>query len=86
LGRYFRLPNCRSLKLWRIKGRGGARPGLFQCGEKRPCGKRFTVTVGIIFHRSHLPLTKWFLAIYLIAESSKPGSGPINGLPRLGRV
>lgn len=29
------------------------------------------MTGGTIFHRSHLPLTKWFLAIYLLAESSK---------------
>jgi hypothetical protein len=37
--------HCSSIKVWRIKGKS-ARPGLFQCGEKRPCGKQFTVTVG----------------------------------------
>ncbi len=61
--------HCGSVKVWRIKGEK-ARPGLFECGE-RQCGKQFTVTVGTVFHGSHLPLTKWFLAIYLMAETSK---------------
>ncbi len=61
--------HCGSLKLWRIRGKS-ARLGLFECGE-RGCGKQFTVTVGTVFHDTHLPLTKWFLAIYLLAETSK---------------
>ena len=32
---------------------------------------RFSVTAGTIMHRSHLPLRKWFLAIYLMCESKK---------------
>lgn len=35
------------------------------------CDYRFSVTVGTIMHRSHLPLRKWFLAIYLMCESKK---------------
>lgn len=62
--------HCGSLKVWRIKGKS-ARPGLFQCGETKGCGKQFTVTVGTVFHDTHLPLTKWFLAIFLLTESSK---------------
>src|SRR3546814_3244681 len=34
------------------------RPGLYQCGE---CRKQFTVTVGTVFERSKVPLTKWLL-------------------------
>ena len=30
-----------------------------------------SVTVGTIFHDTHLPLTKWFLVTYLMAESRK---------------
>ena len=30
------------------------------------CRYQFTVTAGTIMHRSHLPLFKWFLAIYLM--------------------
>ena len=35
------------------------------------CKYRFSVTAGTIMHRSHLPLQKWFLAIYLMCESRK---------------
>jgi transposase-like protein len=35
------------------------------------CHYQFSVTVGTIFHDSHLPLTKWFLVTYLITESRK---------------
>jgi transposase-like protein len=33
------------------------------------CGLAYSVTVKTIFHRSHLPLDKWFLAIRLIIVS-----------------
>lgn len=29
------------------------------------------MTAGTLFHDSHLPLWKWFLAIYIICESKK---------------
>jgi transposase-like protein len=35
------------------------------------CKYQFSVTVGTIFHDSHLPLTKWFLVTYLMTESRK---------------
>lgn len=35
------------------------------------CHQHFSVTAGTIFHDSHLPLWKWFRAIYLITESKK---------------
>ncbi len=35
------------------------------------CGYQFSVTSGTIFHDTHLPLKKWFVAIYLIVESKK---------------
>ena len=35
------------------------------------CGYQFSVTSGTIFHDSHLPLPKWFAAIYLMIESKK---------------
>jgi transposase-like protein len=40
----------------------------FQC---KSCRYRFSVTVHTIFHDTHLPLWKWFLAVYLILESKK---------------
>ncbi|MGQ0675610.1 MAG: IS1595 family transposase [Rhodospirillales bacterium] len=46
------------------------RPGLYQCNEG-PCRKQFTVTVGTVFERSHIPLNKWLMAAFLICSSKK---------------
>lgn len=35
------------------------------------CKTSFSVTVGTIFHRTHLPLQKWFLAISLMLNAKK---------------
>lgn len=35
------------------------------------CKTSFSVTVGTIFHRTHLPLQKWFLAITLVLNAKK---------------
>ena len=37
----------------------------------RSCPYQFTATSGTIMHDSHLPLRKWFLAIYLMCEAKK---------------
>lgn len=44
------------------------KPGYWQC---RPCGKQFSVTAGTPMHGTHLPLSVWYLAMYLILASSK---------------
>jgi transposase-like protein len=41
---------------------------LFYC---KACDYQFTVTAGTIFHDSHLPLIKWFVATILICEAKK---------------
>jgi transposase-like protein len=40
----------------------------FECAK---CTYQFSGTAGTIFHDSHLPLEKWFLATYLMCESRK---------------
>lgn len=35
------------------------------------CKTSFSVTVGTIFHRTHLPLQKWFLALSLVLNAKK---------------
>jgi transposase-like protein len=42
--------------------------GLYYCNA---CGKTFTVTVGTLFERSHVPLNKWLMAFHLMAASKK---------------
>jgi transposase-like protein len=44
------------------------RAGLYYCNE---CKGQFTVTVGTVFERSKVPLTKWWLATHLMASSKK---------------
>ena len=56
-------PRCASKNVARMEDRH-----QYQC---RSCRYQFSVTAGTIFHDSHLPLWKWFLAVYLITESKK---------------
>jgi len=41
---------------------------LFECAE---CGLHFSATTGTLFHDSHLPLQKWFMAMALMCEAKK---------------
>jgi transposase-like protein len=43
-------------------------PGWWYCGA---CKGKFTVRVGMIFERSHIPLHKWLLALRLMTSSKK---------------
>src|SRR5690349_327732 len=54
---------CQSDKISQIYKRN-----QFHCDG---CQYQFSVTAGTIFHDSHLPLMKWFAAIYLLSESKK---------------
>jgi transposase-like protein len=44
------------------------RVGWYQCNA---CRKQFSVTVGTLFERSHIPLNKWLMAAFLICASKK---------------
>jgi transposase-like protein len=46
------------------------RPGYFQCNAKE-CRSQFTVMVGTVFERSHIPLNKWLMASFLMCASKK---------------
>ena len=46
----------------------GVRAGVYFCGA---CRCQFTVTVGTVLERSHLPLSKWLLALSLLCSSKK---------------
>lgn len=58
-----RCPRCDSDKISRVKKRG-----QFDCDS---CRYQFSVKAGTVFHDSHLPLWKWFLATYMICEGRK---------------
>jgi transposase-like protein len=54
-------------KITRESGKN-KRTRIYQC---LACGKQFSATSGTIFNDTHLPLTKWFMAIALICEAKK---------------
>lgn len=56
-------PRCESKSVSRIVERN-----QYDCNG---CRYQFSVTAGTVMHDSHLPLWKWFLAIYLMVESKK---------------
>jgi transposase-like protein len=61
-------PHCGSVeKITALKGKSH-RPGLYQCNA---CREPFTVTVGTLYERSHIPLHKWLLATHLMSASKK---------------
>jgi transposase-like protein len=41
---------------------------IFKC---RDCRKKFSVTVGTMYENTKIPLTKWFLATYILTNHSK---------------
>jgi transposase-like protein len=54
---------CGSDKISRIHDRD-----QYDCDS---CRYQFSVTAGTVFNDTHLPLWKWFLAVYLMCESKK---------------
>lgn len=64
---------CGSPKISRVKTRN-----VYDCDA---CNYQFSVRAGTILHDSHLPLWKWFLAVYVMGESKKGVSA--NQLKRM---
>jgi transposase-like protein len=65
-------PHCGNVdpeKITKLEGEAH-RPGLYQCNEPI-CREQFTVTVGTVFERSKIPLTKWLAALFLMTASKK---------------
>lgn len=78
-------PHCQNHKekgIYRLQPKAGskspARKGIHKCGA---CRKQFTVTVGTIFEASHLPISKWLMAIFILCSSKKSISA--NQLSRM---
>ncbi|MFQ5870119.1 MAG: transposase [Candidatus Zixiibacteriota bacterium] len=56
-------PRCKAKKVYRLKA-----VDKFECSS---CRYQFSATSGTIFHKSYIPLSKWFLAIYLMSATEK---------------
>jgi transposase-like protein len=61
---------CGSTRVMKFKALGKTKKmrHLYECVD---CRYQYSVTAGTVFHDSHLPLTKWFLGIYLICSAKK---------------
>lgn len=61
-------PFCKSGE--RVEALGGKSmgKGWYHCNE---CREKFTVRVGTLYERSHIPLHKWLLATHLMTASKK---------------
>ena len=59
----FRCPHCQHNAAYRIQGRNHP---LYQCVA---CRKQTSLTAGTLMQKTLLPLTVWFLALYLIGEA-----------------
>lgn len=62
-------PHCGTVDKahYKLKSKGEFK-GLYKC---KSCRERFTVTIGTMFEGSHLPLRKWFIAIYIFSLHKK---------------
>ena len=61
-------PHCgHSEIIYKLNGQAH-REGLYKCSQ---CYKQFSVTVGTLFERSHVPLHKWLLTVHLLCASKK---------------
>jgi transposase-like protein len=65
-------PHCACMNAYKVgknlRSLKHSRPGLWYCRE---CKDQFTVTEGTVMERSHIPLNKWLMAIYLLTGSKK---------------
>ena len=63
-------PHCGSVEgLAKVEGKKRShRPGLYYCNA---CKGQFTATVGTVFERSKIPLSKWWLAVFMLSSSKK---------------
>jgi transposase-like protein len=61
-------PHCGTVDQSTLMQGKSHRAGLYQCNA---CREPFTVTIGTLYERSHLPLHKWLAATHLMMASKK---------------
>ena len=73
----FTCPHCQEAgEPFRI----ATRPGVLAC---RKCRRQMGLTAGTVMERSHIPLSTWFWAAYLVA-SQTPGISAVQFQRQLG--
>jgi transposase-like protein len=66
-------PHCGEINnAFRLEGKSDSkkpvRKGVWKCAG---CREQFSVTVGTVFEDSHVPISKWLLAMHLLCASKK---------------
>ena len=61
-------PHCGQQETVKRLGGKSMGPGWYFCSD---CREKFTVRVGTLYERSHIPLHKWLFATHLIVASKK---------------
>jgi transposase-like protein len=61
-------PFCKDKEAVKKLGGKSMGVGWYHCGD---CREKFTVRVGTLYERSHIPLHKWLLATHLLCASKK---------------
>ncbi len=65
-------PHCESKKAYKLTAKPDSkkpvRAGVYKCKE---CRKQFTVRIGTLFEDSHIPFSKWLMAVHLMISSKK---------------
>ncbi len=67
-------PICGQFDLVRPLGGKSMGPGWYHCPI---CRRKFTVRVGTLYERSHVPLHKWLLATLMSNTSRQNSSRPV---------
>lgn len=57
-------PKCGKKEIVRVQGR----EAILRCTD---CQQQISVTAGTVFNDSHLPLSKWFIATFILTQSKK---------------
>lgn len=58
----FVCPKCGSRHAYQLSN------GRYQCVQ---CRHQVSVTAGTVLHKTHMPLTKWFLAFYFVCQDKR---------------
>lgn len=65
-------PHCGEQGAYKLESKPDSKypvtPGTWKC---KACRKKFTVRIGTIFEESHVPISKWLMAMHLMASSKK---------------
>lgn len=65
-------PHCKCDDVYKLtskkESKHKVRPGLYSCAA---CRKPFTATVGTVLEDSHVPMSKWLMAMFILCSSKK---------------